>query len=112
MSAPLATAADIPATWVEALATVLWRKVQAYRPGAHALTIEVQSIKTGEWMPLNLPTNGALFADAATRDAVLVCLDKSVQQASSSAVAEESFFTKAQHDQARRIANTMAALTR
>lgn len=57
----LATAADIPPEWIEQVATVLAREGQAYDLSADARSIYVQIINTGEWMPLNLPTNGHLF---------------------------------------------------
>lgn len=62
VTARLATAADIPPEWIEQVATVLARNGQAYDLSADARSIVVQTINTGQWMPLNLPTNGHLFA--------------------------------------------------
>lgn len=60
--APLASIADITPEWIGAVASALAREGQAYDIGPDALTIVVQSINTGRWLELNLPTNGAHFA--------------------------------------------------
>lgn len=88
---PAATVADIPAEWIAQVRGALKRDGQACRTASNYRrvpnqrlpqgsnlqeepVIEVQSINTGEWMPLNLPTNSPRFASAADRDAVLELL--------------------------------------
>ena len=73
-----ATAADITPEWIAMLAAILRRDGQAFRAGAHAATIEIQVINTGAWMPLNLPTNGALFESKSLRDDTFIVLVKAV----------------------------------
>lgn len=82
---PPATAADIRPEWIAQVREALQRDGQAARAGElHApapagelldgrvaFTIEVQSINTGLWQPLNLPSNTIYFATASDRDAVL-----------------------------------------
>lgn len=62
---------DISPEWIAAVAGALAREGQAFRAGDYAPVIEVQSINTGAFMPLNLPTNSVFFTDELTRDAVL-----------------------------------------
>ena len=84
-----ATVGDFKPEWIAQVRAALKRDGQASRAGqmyvkinvtasgytyTPAPVIEVQSINTGEWMPLNLPANSARFATAADRDAVLELL--------------------------------------
>lgn len=58
----LATAGDLTPEWITAVARPIALNGQAYDLAPDALSLRVQSINTGRWMPLNLPTNGHLFA--------------------------------------------------
>lgn len=69
------TAADITPSWVLDVATALRRDSQAHRPSECGLKIEVQSINTGAWFALALPTLSGRFGDRATRDATLACIE-------------------------------------
>lgn len=69
------TAADITPAWVIDVAFALRRDGQAHRPSECGLKIEVQSINTGAWYALALPTLSGRFADRATRDATLACIE-------------------------------------
>jgi len=81
ITARLATAADITPEWLALVAAPLASDGQAFRASAHAACIEIQSLHTGEWMPLNLPTNGHLFASRARRDATYIVLANAVSAA-------------------------------
>ncbi len=67
--------ADLPENWVEDRRTVAQRDGHALRAGP-ACTIEVQSIATGDWHPLQLPNNAKRFALEIERNAVLHALQK------------------------------------
>lgn len=114
ITARLATVADITPEWIEAVASALARDGQAYDLTTDGLSIQIQSINTGHWMPLNLPTNGHLFAtqqDArATYTAICGCIIN--WQTTPAHAAAESFFSAATRTQARRALNTMGALAR
>jgi hypothetical protein len=73
-----ARAADISPEWIAMFAELLRREGRAFRAGAGAATIEVQSINTGQWQAINLETNVAEFASAADRDTVLMALERAV----------------------------------
>jgi len=66
--------ADITPEWIEAVAGALRDNGHATRPAADCAAIEVQSINTGNWHALQLPTNGSTFADATVRDLTLARL--------------------------------------
>lgn len=80
-SARLATAADVTPEWLALVAAPLARDGQAYRASPHAACIEIQSINSGQWMPLNLPTNGHLFESKALRDDAYLVLANAVAAA-------------------------------
>jgi len=67
---PKLALAALPATWPATVREIVQREGAAMRAGAGA-SIEVQSINTGEFMPLLLPGGAMEFATAAERDAVL-----------------------------------------
>lgn len=67
--------ADLPENWVEDRLTVAQRDGHALRAGPDR-TIEIQSIKTGDWHPLQLPKNAKRFAIELERNAVLHALQK------------------------------------
>lgn len=71
-----ATVTDFPPEWIASVRAALKRDGQATRSVGicHKSRIEVQSINTGEWMPLNLPTNSCFFANDVDRDSVLELL--------------------------------------
>jgi hypothetical protein len=70
-AAPLKLAlADLPPAWPATVREIVQREGVAMRAGAGG-SIEVQSINTGEFMPLLLPGGAMEFATAAERDAVL-----------------------------------------
>jgi len=84
-----ATVADFSPEWIASVRDGLKRDGQATRPGSlHGKTqngttgylyspnpiIEAQSINTGDWQPINLPTNATHFATEADRDTVLELL--------------------------------------
>lgn len=73
------TAGDITPSWVIDVAAALRREGQAHRASACGLRIEVQSINTGEWCVLALPTLAGRFADRATRDATLACIETEIR---------------------------------
>ncbi|MBC8009967.1 MAG: hypothetical protein H7067_07710 [Burkholderiales bacterium] len=74
MASP-ASAADITPEWIVAVANALRANGQAFRAGEARPTIEVQSINTGRFMPINLPTNGTFFDSDKTRDYTLGCIE-------------------------------------
>lgn len=65
----------LPAGWVEDRRKVAQRDGHALRAGPNR-TIEIQSIKTGDWHPLQLPNNAKRFALILERDAVLAALQE------------------------------------
>jgi hypothetical protein len=67
--------ADLPERWVEDRHEVAQRDGHALRSGPDR-TIEVQSIATGDWHPLQLPNNAKRFALEIERNAVLHALQK------------------------------------
>ena len=68
--APMA-AGDFKAQWIADVRAIIARDGHATRPGSGPW-IEVQNPNHPEvWQPLNLPSNGILFASAADRDTVL-----------------------------------------
>lgn len=78
-TATQASAADITPEWIVAVANALRAEGQAFRAGEAGPTIEVQSINTGRFMPLNLPTNGTFFDSVKTRDYALGAIDLEVR---------------------------------
>jgi hypothetical protein len=66
-------AADLAPEWIADRRAIAHRDGHALRAGLD-LTIEVQSINTGEWHPLCLPTEGTRFVSSVDRDAVLAAL--------------------------------------
>lgn len=69
------TIADLPAGWVEERRTIAQRDGHALRAGP-ARTIEVQSIRTSAWHPLQLPNNAKRFALELERNAILAALQE------------------------------------
>jgi hypothetical protein len=67
-----ATAADATAAWIEQRREIMFRDGLTVRAGA-GLWIECQSSpnRPEEYLPINTPTGGQLYATAADRDAVL-----------------------------------------
>lgn len=70
-NAAIATASDIPPEWVDTVRATLDREGVAFRAGDPQPTIEVQSVRDGQFRPLTLPKGGTLFASAADRDLVI-----------------------------------------
>lgn len=68
-------AAEIPADWIEERRQVAFRDGHALQEGP-ANSIQIQSIRTGEWLTLTLPNNAKAFHTAEERDQVLAAIRK------------------------------------
>lgn len=66
-------AAELAPEWIAERRAIAQRDGHALRAGLD-LTIEVQSINTGEWHPLMLPSEGTRFVSSQDRDRVLAQL--------------------------------------
>lgn len=69
------TITDLPEGWIDERRTIAQRDGHAIRAG-RGRTIEVQSIRTGDWHPLALPNNAKRFAFELERNAVLAALQE------------------------------------